>query len=58
MKAWAVAVLAFCLGTGVTVLCVALFAPPAWRVISGTAGILVASKLAAAAAAASHEKTT
>jgi hypothetical protein len=56
MKAWAVALLVFCLGTGVTALCVALWVAPAWRILAAAAGILIASKLAAVSAAAWRER--
>lgn len=56
MKAWAVALLVFCLGAGVTGLCVAVWVAPTWRILAGAAGILVASKLAAVSAAAWRER--
>ena len=56
MKAWAMALLVFCLGVGVTAFCVVLWVPQAWRIVAGAAGILVASKLAAVAAAVWREQ--
>lgn len=56
MKAWAVALLVFCLAAGVTGVCVAVWVPPAWRIVAGAAGIVVASKLAAVSAAAWRER--
>ena len=56
MKAWAVALLEYCLGTGITALCVALWVAPAWRILAGAAGVLIASKLAAVSAAAWRER--
>nr|WP_298128747.1 hypothetical protein [uncultured Pseudoxanthomonas sp.] len=56
MKAWAVALLVFCLGACITGVCVAVWAPPAWRIVASAAGVLIASKLAAVSAAAWRER--
>ena len=51
LKPWVVALLVFCVGLGLTALCLAWWVPPAWRIAAGVAGTLIASKLAAVSAA-------
>ena len=52
LKPWVVALLVFCVGLGLTALCLAWWVPPAWRIAAGVAGTLIASQLAAVSAAA------
>lgn len=56
MKPWGVALLVFLLGAAVTALILVTWMPPAWRIVAGAAGLLIASKLAAVSAAAWRER--
>ena len=58
MKPWAVALLVFVLGAGAAAVILVMWTPPAWRIVAGVAGLLIASKLAAVSAAAWRERST
>ena len=48
LKPRVVALLVFCVGLGLTALCLAWWVPPAWRIAAGPAATLLATKPAAA----------